>query len=143
MVGALLGWGIVYLRGLNSTKTELPENRTVPNDQTTRVVVGGEQVTVEKQLEAEVVGWDGASGELAFKLAGRTAEKIKVDSSQMSIFVPEAQHKTDGVLPVRNGDKNWPTAFCPGDGLTVGYDSGGAVRLLFNTGYRMCGIKFK
>ncbi len=141
LVGMLFGLGIIYLRGLSSSKV-IKETETEVSDQKTEVPVGQELVTVNEQLVAEVVSWDSGISELTFKLKdnGKVMAAV-VDSSKMSLFIPEAQHKTDAVLPLSNGDKNWETAYCPGDSLTVGFGDSGEVKMLFNTGYRMCGLK--
>lgn len=141
LVGVGVGWGIIYLKGLSSSKV-IKESEIEVSDQKTEVPVGQELVAVNEQLVAEVVSWDSGISELTFKLkdSGKIMKTV-VDSGKMSLFIPEAQHKTDAVLPLTKGNINWETAFCPGDSLTVGYGSDGVIRLLFNTGYRMCGFK--
>jgi hypothetical protein len=143
LIGIIVGLGVVNFNKLILKKSgERPTGRTVATNQKTQVAVGNKTVSLEKQVTAEVVTWNSSNAELTFKISdSQQTEKITVDSDQMSIFVPEAQHKTNGVLPVKNKDKNWQSAFCPQDGLTIGYDGSGAIRMLFNTGYRMCGFK--
>ncbi len=141
LVGIMVGLGIIYLKGLSNSKV-IKETEIEVSDQKTEVPVGQELVVVNEQLVAEVVSWDSGISELTFKLkdSGKIMKTV-VDSRKMSLFIPEAQHKTDAVLPLTKGNINWETAFCPGDSLTVGYGSDGVIRLLFNTGYRMCGFK--
>ena len=141
--GIIIGLGVIYLRNLSNkidNKKVISENGI--KNSSMEVVVDKKLVKVDIQVRAEVVSWQGETGELVFKLSeSGEVEKTSVDSSKMSIFIPEAQHKTNAVLPLTNKDKNWLTAFCPQDTLTVGYGSDGEVKLLFNTGYRMCGFK--
>jgi hypothetical protein len=109
----------------------------------TQLQAGNKLVAVEKQVTGVVVSWDSNKAELTFKLNDRgKTEAVNVVPGQMAIFIPVAQHKTNGVLPISSKvGENWITAFCPQDTLTVGYDGSGAVTMLFNTGYRMCGFK--
>lgn len=143
LVGVAIGLGIIYSKNLGLIKTDLKTSeKTVVSSGKTQVVVDKKLVSLEKQVTGLVVSWDGVKSELTFKLNGENeVKKITVDSGKISLFIPEAQHKTNAVLPLVNNDKNWLTAFCPQDTLTVGYGSDGIVKLLFNTGYRMCGFK--
>jgi uncharacterized membrane-anchored protein YhcB (DUF1043 family) len=143
-LGIVIGLGIIFWRSLNKKidNQKVVSERGMANTSMEVVVDNKKLVKVDTQVRAEVVSWQGKTGELVFKLSeSGEVEKTTVDSSKMSLFIPEAQHKTNAVLPLTNKDKNWETAFCPQDTLTVGYDSGGEVKLLFNTGYRMCGFK--
>ncbi|MFA6007197.1 MAG: hypothetical protein WC784_00940 [Candidatus Shapirobacteria bacterium] len=143
LVGVAIGLGIIYFKDLSLIKNNsgVAEKTAVSNGKT-QVVVDKKLVSLEKQVAGVVVSWDGAKAELGFKLNGENeVKKMTVDSAKMSLFIPVAQHKTNAVLPLVNNDKNWSTAFCPQDTLTVGYASDGTVKLLFNTGYRMCGFK--
>jgi hypothetical protein len=143
LVGILLGLVITHFIGGKVTIGEkVNTGNSGTSNQETQVAVGGKAVTVTKQVSAEVVSWDSNKGELIFTTdKGQITNKIIVDPDQVSILVPPAQHNTNAVLPISKKDLNWQTAFCQQDGLTVGYDSSGTVRLLFNTGYRMCGFK--
>ena len=143
LVGVAIGLGIVYFKDLGLIKNKLTTTeKAVVSNGKTQVVVDKKLVSLEKQVTGVVVSWDGSKSELTFKLNGENeVKKITVDSGKMSLFIPEAQHKTQAVLPLVKNDKNWLTAFCPQDTLTVGYGSDGIVKLLFNTGYRMCGFK--
>jgi hypothetical protein len=143
LFGIIVGLGILYWRGLNSggVNTKTADKAALLN-QKGEVMAGKKLVPFEKQMIGEVVSWNSSVAELSFKLdGGEEVSKVMVDPENIGIFIPEAQHRTQAVLPVKKDDKNWPTAFCPGDTLTVGYDNEGAVRLLFNTGYRMCGFR--
>jgi WD40 repeat protein len=143
LVGVAIGLGILYFKDLGLIKTSsVTTGKTVVSNQKTQVVVDKKLVSLEKQIAGVVVSWDGAKSELAFKLSGEEEiKKVTVDSGKMSLFIPVTQHKTNAVLPLANNDKNWSTAFCPKDTLTVGYSSDGTIKLLFNTSYRMCGFK--
>jgi hypothetical protein len=143
LVGVAIGLGIIYSKNLGLVKNNLTTTeKTVVSSEKTQVVVDKKLVSLEKQVTGVVVSWDGAKAELEFKLNGENeVKKTTIDSGKMSLFIPEAQHKTNAVLPLVKNDKNWSTAFCPQDTLTIGYASDGTVKLLFNTGYRMCGLK--
>lgn len=145
LVGVAIGLGILFFKdlGLIKNNSGTAEKTSVSNEKT-QVVVDKKLVSLEKQVIGVVLSWNGSKSELTFKLNGEAeVKKITVDSGKMSIFIPETRHKTQAVLPLVNNDKNWSTAFCPQDTLTVGYDSKSEVNLFFNTGYRMCGFKGK
>jgi len=99
LVGIMVGLGIIYLKGLSNSKV-IKETEIEVSDQKTEVPVGQELVVVNEQLVAEVVSWDSGISELTFKLkdSGKIMKTV-VDSGKMSLFIPEAQHKTDAVLP--------------------------------------------
>jgi hypothetical protein len=143
LVGVAIGLGIIYFKDLGLIKnSSVTTGKTVVSNQKIQVVVDKKLVSLEKQVVGVVVSWDGVKSELAFKLSGEAeVKKITVDSAKISLFIPDAQHKTNAVLPLVKNDKKWSTAFCPQDTLTVGYAPDGTVKLLFNTGYRMCGFK--
>lgn len=139
-MGVIIGLGI-YFRGFFVKSGRPAETAKEISEGKTQVPAGGRQVEVGRQVKAEVIGWDSSKKELAVRLADGKENKVTVDSGKMMIFIPQTGHKTQAVIPVVNGDKNWATAFCPQDTLTIGYDGGGGVVLLFNNGYRMCGLK--
>lgn len=143
LVGVVIGLGIIFFRNeLVNNDKGVTTDKTSVTDQKAQVVVGQKLVNLEKQVRGEVVNWEGKKSELTFKIIdSQEIKKTIVDSDKMSLFIPESQHKTNAVLPLVKGDRNWETAFCPQDTLTVGYDSSGEIKLLFNTGYRMCGFK--
>jgi hypothetical protein len=144
LLGVAIGVGIVYFRNLGSIINQRnTTGGTAVSSGKTQVQAGNKLVAVEKQVTGEVVSWDSSKAELTFKLkdSGKTVA-VNVVPGQTAIFIPVAQHKTNTVLPISSkADKNWSSAFCPQDTLTVGYDSSGVVKMLFNTGYRMCGFR--
>jgi hypothetical protein len=145
LVGIAIGLGIVYFHNLNSNSSKniltSPNKNAIPTGKTA-IVVDKKMVSLEKQVTAVVVSWNGGKSELEYKLDGSgETKKISLDSKKMTIFIPEAQHKNNAVLPLNNGDQNWNSAFCPKDSLTLGNDNNGEIKLVFNTGYRMCGYK--
>ena len=143
LAGMAIGLGIIYFKDLNLAKYfSSNSERTLTSDQKAQVVVGQKTVSLEKQVTGVVVSWIGNTSELTYKLTDeKDDKKITLDSAKMSLFIPEAQHKTQAVLPLVKNDKNWLTAFCPQDTLTIGYDNKGDIKLVFNTGYRSCGYK--
>ena len=141
LLGVVIGLGILYARNLKLNDSVVKKEIDGSSEKA-RVVAGNELVTINEQLVAEVVSWDSQMSELTFKMkdSGKIMKTV-VDSGKMSLFIPEAQHKTQAVLPLNNDDRNWETAYCPQDSLTVGFNDSGEIKMLFNTGYRMCGFK--
>jgi hypothetical protein len=141
LVGVMIGLAII------SFKTEDKKNKAVSTSKEDLTVVTGVKVgeikePVVKNIIGKVIKWENEKSELSYEVKEtKKVETITLDSDEMTIFIPAAQHRTQQVIPVANHDRNWLTAFCRGDEVNVGLDKDGKVRMVFNIGYRMCGLK--
>lgn len=101
----------------------------------------GEKVVEANRVVGKVLEWNADKGEILVEVEQGNEQSFDIDPTSMTVFVPEAQAKTNRVLMIQSKeDKHWPTAFCIGDVVTIGIDKGKVV-VIDNGGHRICGLR--